>query len=149
VLFICLGNICRSPTAEGVMRHAIQQAGADIQVDSAGTSSYHVGEPADARMRRHAARRGYQLTSRSRAFRRRDFEDFDLIVSMDASNLSALRRLDRDGSYAHKLVLMTDYCSRHQAGEVPDPYYGGAQGFEEVLDLVEDAAQGLLAELTR
>jgi protein-tyrosine phosphatase len=150
VLFVCLGNICRSPTAEGVFQHMVDQAGADIEVDSCGTGGWHSGERADARMRKHATKRGYDLTSRARAFDRRvDFEAFDLIVAMDDSNLSNLRRQDRDGRYAHKLVKMTDYCSRHRHSEVPDPYYGGAQGFELVIDIIEDASEGLLAELTR
>lgn len=150
VLFVCLGNICRSPTAEGVMAVKVAQVGADIRVDSAGTGGWHAGERADARMRHHAARRGYDLTSRARAFDREvDFEAFDLIVAMDASNMRDLRRQDPQGRYAHKLVMMTDYCTRHRVQEVPDPYYGGPQGFEEVLDIVEDAAEGLLAELTR
>jgi protein-tyrosine phosphatase len=150
VLFVCLGNICRSPTAEGVMKHCVQRAGADIEVDSAGTGGWHAGERADARMRKHAARRGYDLTSRARAFDRSvDFEAFDLIVAMDASNMRNLRGQDREGRYAHKLVMMTDYCSRHEVSEVPDPYYGGPGGFEEVLDIIEDATEGLLAELSR
>lgn len=149
VLFVCLGNICRSPTAEGVMHHVVQQAGADIEVDSAGTGGWHAGERADRRMRRHAAKRGYDLTSRARQFdRSTDFEAFDLIIAMDDSNLSNLRRQDRDGRYAPKIVKMTDYCTQHRVNEVPDPYYGGAQGFETVLDIIEDAAQGLLKELT-
>ena len=150
ILFVCLGNICRSPTAEGVMQRVVEQAGADITVDSAGTGGWHAGERADARMRKHAAKRGYDLISRARAFDRRvDFEAFDLIVAMDDSNLSNLRRQDRDGRYAHKLVKMTDYCTQHPHSEVPDPYYGGSQGFELVIDIIEDAAQGLLAELSR
>ncbi len=150
VLFVCLGNICRSPTAEGVMQHLVEQAGADVRVDSAGTGGWHAGERADPRMREHAAKRGYDLTSRARAFDRSvDFEAFDLIVAMDDSNLANLRRQDRAGRYAHKLVKMTDYCSRHPHSEVPDPYYGGDQGFELVIDIIEDAAGGLLAELQR
>ena len=149
VLFVCLGNICRSPTAEGVFRHLVEQSGVDIDIDSAGTGGWHAGERADARMRRHAAKRGYDLTSRARAFDRRvDFEAFDLIIAMDDANLANLRRQDQHGRYAHKLVKMTDYCSQHPHSEVPDPYYGGAQGFELVLDIIEDAAGGLLAELS-
>ncbi len=150
VLFVCLGNICRSPTAEGVMQHLVDQAGADIELDSAGTGGWHAGERADARMRKHASKRGYDLTSRARAFDRGvDFEAFDLIVAMDDDNLANLRRQDRQGRYAHKLVKMTDYCSRHREREVPDPYYGGPDGFERVIDIIEDAAEGLLRELSR
>jgi protein-tyrosine phosphatase len=148
VLFVCLGNICRSPTAEGVFRRLAEQAGADIEIDSAGTGGWHAGERADARMRKHAARRGYDLDSRARKVVPEDLERFDLIVAMDDSNLRDLKRLDRQGSYAQKLVKMTDYCRQHREGEVPDPYYGGAQGFELVLDIIEDASRGLLDELS-
>jgi len=148
ILFVCLGNICRSPTAEGVMEHLAAQAGADVSVDSAGTGAWHAGERADARMRKHASRRGYDLTSRARAFDRSvDFETFDLIVAMDDSNLANLRRQDREDRYGNKLVKMTDYCRTHPHSEVPDPYYGGAQGFELVIDIIEDAAQGMLEEI--
>ena len=150
ILFVCLGNICRSPTAEGVMKHMVDQASADVFVDSAGTGAWHAGERADARMRKHASRRGYDLTSRARAFDHSvDFEAFDLIVAMDDSNLANLRRQDREGRYGHRLVKMTDYCRQHQQHEVPDPYYGGAQGFELVIDIIEDAAKGMLEEIPR
>jgi protein-tyrosine phosphatase len=149
VLFVCLGNICRSPTAEGVFQHLVDQAGADIEIDSAGTGGWHAGERADARMREHAAKRGYDLTSRARKVVREDYENFDLLVAMDDSNLRDLKRQDPQGRYTHKLVKMTDYCRHHRQREVPDPYYGGAQGFELVLDIIEDASQGLLDELSR
>jgi protein-tyrosine phosphatase len=149
VLFVCLGNICRSPTAEGVFQHLVDQAGADIEIDSAGTGGWHAGERADARMREHAAKRGYDLTSRARKVVREDYENFDLLVAMDDSNLRDLKRQYPQGRYTHKLVKMTDYCRHHRQREVPDPYYGGAQGFELVLDIIEDASQGLLDELSR
>lgn len=148
VLFVCLGNICRSPTAEGVLQHLVDAAGADVEIDSAGTSAHHVGERADARMRRHASQRGYDLTSRSRQVTASDFARFDHIIAMDDSNLRALQRRC-PAEHARKLAKLTDWCTEHDATEVPDPYYGGPAGFEEVLDLVEDGASHLLRELTR
>ena len=131
ILFVCLGNICRSSTAEGVMLHLIEEAGLEKEfvIDSAGILSYHQGELPDSRMRAHAARRGYQLVHRSRPVRTEDFYNFDLIIGMD-----------------HR---MTEYCNRIPADHVPDPYYGGAEGFEYVLDILEDACSGLLISLTQ
>lgn len=149
VLMVCMGNICRSPTAHGVLEKLVADAGwaGRITVDSAGTHGYHVGEPPDERAQRHAARRGYDLSAqRARALRRDDFAHFDLVLVMDAANERAARALcpsDRTG----RLRRLTDFCRTRSASEVPDPYYGGAQGFEEVLDLVEDACHGLLAAL--
>ena len=149
VLMVCMGNICRSPTAHGVLEKLVADAGwADyIAVDSAGTHGYHVGELPDERAQQHAARRGYDLSAqRARELRRDDFTDFDLVLVMDAANERAARALcpsDRTS----RLRRLTDFCRTHSASEVPDPYYGGAQGFEEVLDLVEDACHGLLAVL--
>ena len=123
ILFVCLGNICRSSTAEGVMLHLIEEAGLEKEfvIDSAGILSYHQGELPDSRMRAHAARRGYQLVHRSRPVRTEDFYNFDLIIGMDDRNID----------------------------DVPDPYYGGAEGFEYVLDVLEDACAGLLTSLTQ
>lgn len=151
VLFVCLGNICRSPAAEGVFSHFVQAEGlADkIEIDSAGTSSSHVGEQADRRMRNHALRRGYELTSRSRQFKAQDFQLFDYIVVMDDSNLKNVLRLDSQDIYHNKVYKMVDFCQKINAKEVPDPYYGGEQGFETVLDIVEDASQGLLAVIKK
>lgn len=148
LLFVCLGNICRSPSAEAVMNHLVESAGLTdlISCDSAGTYGGHAGEPADSRMMRHASLRGYDLTSRSRQIRLSDFDEFDLIIGMDDENMRNLRRLDKDG-HSDKIVKMTDYCTRTAATEVPDPYYGGAQGFEHVLDILEDACSGLLKSL--
>lgn len=149
VLFICLGNICRSPTAEGVLRALAAREAPDlpIEVDSAGTAGYHVGEPPDPRMREAAARRGYDLSAlRARLVESVDFERFDLILAMDEDNLRVLRR--RAPPHAHeRLRLFLEFDPQAQSAEVPDPYYGGAKGFEEVLDLVESAARGLLAHL--
>lgn len=151
VLFVCLGNICRSSSAEGVMRSLVEKAGLQRQVgiDSAGILSYHQGELPDPRMRSHAARRGYNLTHRSRPVTTDDFFDFDLIIGMDDNNIQDL--MDRAPSVeaCGKIHRMTEYCRLHpDAHHVPDPYYGGAEGFERVLDLLEDACQGLLDTLS-
>eukprot|EP00897_Mesotaenium_endlicherianum_P010767 jgi/Mesen1/9719/ME000693S09272 len=157
VLFVCLGNICRSPSAEAVFVHLIQQKGLEskFKVDSAGTIGYHEGEPADSRMRRHASQRGIQLTSISRPIRRSDFEEFDLILAMDEQNkIDIFRAFEKWDSKEplpagskEKVVLMCSYCTKFTTKEVPDPYYGGAAGFETVLDLLEDACGGLLASI--
>ncbi len=148
ILFVCLGNICRSPAADGVLAHIIKEKNLEDQfiVDSAGTSAYHAGEPADKRMREHAFRRGYLLSSISRGFRASDFENFDLILAMDKSNYKNILKLDPAGKYRTKVELFCDYCSAEYASleEVPDPYYGGARGFEEVLDIVENGVAGIL-----
>lgn len=146
VLFVCLGNICRSPSAEAVMNHKIKSHSLEsfIKCDSAGTSGYHIGEKADERMRRHAIQRGYSLESLARKFAYSDFERFDYILAMDMSNYKDIKAFDRNSQYGHKIFLMTDFCRSIQADEVPDPYYGGARGFEHVLDILEDACSGLL-----
>ena len=151
LLFVCLGNICRSPTAEAVMIALVAQRGLseEITCDSAGTSGWHVGEQADARMRRHAEARGYCLTSRSRQVRPADFAEFDYLVAMDDSNCEDLRGLERAGGYNDRIVKMTDYCRNYQVDAIPDPYYGGSAGFERVIDLLEDACTGLLDTITR
>ena len=149
ILFICLGNICRSPTAEGVLRElaARQAPELPLEIDSAGTAGYHVGEPPDPRMRHAAARRGYDLSGlRARVLEPGDFERFDLILAMDQDNLQVLKR--RAPAHTHgRLRLFLEFAPESGAAEVPDPYYGGSKGFEEVLDLVESAARGLLAHL--
>ena len=155
VLFVCLGNICRSPAAEGVFVHLLaqQDLGDRFVVDSAGTGGWHVGLRADERMRAAAARRGIELTSRARQIELGDLHSFDHIVTMDADNLAAVRALAREaGNPASQAQIsaMTDYCRVHSGvREVPDPYYGGPQGFDHVLDLLEDACGGLLEELLR
>jgi protein-tyrosine phosphatase len=150
LLFVCLGNICRSPSAEGIMAHLVTQAGLDAQIicDSAGTSNYHIGEPPDRRMQQAAQERGIQLRGRGQQVQRQDFEEYDLILAMDRANLRDLKRLDPQGKYQHKLKLMCDYCSHHSDQEVPDPYYGGPSGFAYVIDLLLDACGGLLTDLT-
>lgn len=150
ILFICLGNICRSSSAQTVMQHLVDQTGLTHRffIDSAGLIDYHEGEPSDSRMRRHASQRGYRITHLSRPIRQSDFHSFDLIIGMDQSNINSLRRLAPDAQSASKIHRITEWCTQHQATEVPDPYYGGADGFELVLDMLEDACQGLLASLT-
>ena len=151
ILFVCLGNICRSPAAEGVFKHMLRQRGitGSFEVDSAGTYSGHAGELPDPRMRSHAARRGYLLEHRSRPVRPDDFEKFDLILGMDDRNIDALKEKAPDVETERKIGRMTDYCRVKVVDYVPDPYYGGAQGFENVLDILEDACGGLLDSLTQ
>jgi low molecular weight protein-tyrosine phosphatase len=149
VLFVCTGNICRSPTAEGVFRHMVEKAGlADrIVVESAGTHGYHVGEPPDPRSQSAAAARGYDLSAqRARRVDRKDFDEFDYVLAMDEENLGSLRRLCPP-QHAHKVRLFMEFGTDAAAREVPDPYYGGGAGFERVLDLVEGASNGLLKHL--
>jgi protein-tyrosine phosphatase len=148
VLFVCMGNICRSPTAEGVFRHHVSGAGLEehIHIDSAGTHAYHVGEPPDRRARAAAERRGILLDDiQARRVHPDDFERFSYIIAMDQDNLAILEE-QSDGEYREKLRLFLEFSSGPER-EVPDPYYGGATGFERVLDLVEDASRGLLEEL--
>lgn len=151
LLFVCLGNICRSPAAEGIMQSKISQAGLEdlIYCDSAGTSAYHAGERADARMREHAAKRGFKLLSRSRPFEKTDFEEFDLILCMDQSNLENVKAMDAKKIYSEKIKLITDYLSFIEAEVVPDPYYGGDQGFEFVMDILEESCTNLLKEVRK
>ena len=147
ILFVCLGNICRSPAAQGIMQQMIDNARLTdaYYLDSAGTYSGHAGDLPDKRMRVHATRRGYNLTHRARPVHESDFDDFDLIVAMDDSNLRTLRNMAPSVDDEKKVVRMTDYCRLHPYYDaVPDPYYEGASGFELVLDLLEDACQGLL-----
>ena len=149
ILFVCLGNICRSSTAEGVMLHLIEEAGLEKEfvIDSAGILSYHQGELPDSRMRAHAARRGYNLTHLSRPVRTEDFYNFDLIIGMDDRNIEDLIERAPDLETEKKIRRMTDYCRVKMVDYVPDPYYGGAQGFENVLDILEDACAGLLESI--
>ena len=151
ILFVCTGNICRSPTAEGVVKIIIKNNGMDslIKVDSAGTHGYHIGEPPDPRTCEAALRRGIDLSGyRARKVVPEDFERFDLLLAMDRDNLALLQRGARP-EYQAKLGLFMNYASRFDAEEVPDPYYGGEQGFELVLDMIEDAGQGLIRALQR
>ena len=143
-----MGNICRSPTAEGVFRHYVTEAGLAqrVDIDSAGTHAYHVGAPPDRRALAAAARRGFAMDEiRARHISPDDFARFDLILAMDLDNLALLRE-QSEPEYHEKICLFLEYASAQQT-EVPDPYYGGATGFERVLDLVEDASRGLLEKL--
>jgi protein-tyrosine phosphatase len=149
LLFVCLGNICRSPSAENIMNYLLKQAGLSEQIitDSAGTSSYHIGSPPDRRMRTAAQKRGLELVGEARQFEEFDFEDFDLILAMDKSNYYDILRLDPRQKYRDKVRLICDFAKSHRDQEVPDPYYGGAEGFNYVLDLLFDACDGLLQYL--
>lgn len=151
VLFVCLGNICRSPTAEGVFRKLVHDRGLaeHISIDSAGTAAWHVGSSPDSRTIQAAAERGYDLKSlRGRQAIANDFLDFDYVLAMDESNLANLQDI-APVSHQAKFGLFLDYARNFDEREVPDPYYGGAQGFELVLDLIEDASEGLLDEITK
>ena len=150
VLFVCLGNICRSPTGEAVLRAEVAKRGLDgaIDVESAGTIDYHRGESADARMRRAAGRRGYDLTSRARCVIPDDFRSFDLIVAMDRQNLSDLRALAPPPAERRaELRLFSDFLPPGSPEDVPDPYWGGEHGFDRVLDLVEQGAARIVDHL--
>ncbi len=152
VLFVCLGNICRSPTAEGMMAHLVDAAGFEgkIKVDSAGTSNFHIGEEPDPRSKDHALKRGIKLISIARQFNsKKDFKEFDYILAMDSKNVQDLKKLDPEGKFSSKVHLITDFCKNRNYNEVPDPYYTGEKGFELVLDILEDACSGLLEKLKR
>lgn len=150
VLFVCLGNICRSPTAEGVFRQLLirEQVDSSVHVDSAGTHAYHIGSPPDPRAHEAALRRGVDLSGiRGRRAEKADIEAFDHILAMDRENYENLLAIA--GDHANKIEVLMSYSSRFDEEEVPDPYYGGPNGFDQVLDMIEDASQGLLRELRR
>ena len=148
VLFVCLGNICRSPTGEGVLQHLVDEQDLNdwIKIDSAGTAGYHIGARADSRMREHSSRRGYDLQSRARKLAAADMETFDLVIAMDRENY-------RDIQYVHdkptaELKMLSDFLGDDWPSDVPDPYYGGADGFEYVLDMIEAACPKIIEYLT-
>ncbi len=150
ILFVCMGNICRSPAAEGVMQKLIEDEGLEdkISVDSAGTIGYHVGETADARMVSSAKNRGYELLSIARKFDpETDFDEFDYIVTMDNDNYYKIRAMDRNLEHDEKIYKMIEFSQNLTPSEVPDPYYGGENGFEDVLDILVDACAGLLEKV--
>ena len=150
ILFVCMGNICRSPTAEGVFRDLLTKRGIDfiLEVDSAGTHDYHVGEAPDARAIAAARRRGIDLSAlRARQISEQDFSRFDLILAMDEQNVIELRRRAGTTPYLERVKLLMEYAPSAPRNFVPDPYYGGPLGFEEVLDLLEQASEGLLQDL--
>jgi protein-tyrosine phosphatase len=149
ILFVCLGNICRSPTAEAVFRamHLATAPELPIEVDSAGTGDYHIGEPPDARAQKAARRRGYDMANlRARLIETADFERFDLILAMDRANVADLRRL-APPDFRDRVRLLLEFAAEVDETEVPDPYYGGATGFEQVLDLVEAASLGVIEHI--
>lgn len=151
VLFVCLGNICRSPAGEGIFKKLVKEQGLEnqISIDSAGTSGYHNGELPDSRMRQHGARRGYKFDSLSRIFTSEDFYDFDIILVMDDSNYHNVMRLAPDLDSQKKVYRMVEFSQRFGHDHIPDPYYSGADGFELVLDLLEDACEALLARMKK
>ena len=146
ILFVCMGNICRSPTAEGVFRHLVKNTNLEeaITIDSAGTHAFHIDNPVDNRAQTAAAKRGYDLsTLRARQITADDYRDHDFILAMDWENLTLLQQ-QCPKQYKHKLMLMMRFATEHDEATVPDPYYGGPDGFETVLDYVEDACNGLM-----
>ena len=150
VLFVCLGNICRSPTAEGVMKKLIRNENLEnnFEVDSAGIIGLHAGEEADLRSQEHARARGIKLTSIARQFNANDdFHHFDYVMAMDKKNFQDLKNLDKNGEFKNKIFMITDFCQKIKVDEVPDPYYLGPSGFERVLDILEDACSNLLREI--
>ena len=150
ILFVCLGNICRSSSAEEIMRTLVRRAGREkeFEIDSAGISGFHEGELPDERMRAHASRRGYQLTHRSRPVRTEDFYHFDWILGMDDRNIDDLKARAPSTAEWSNIHRMTEYCTKFtHADHVPDPYYGGSEGCEYVLDILEDACAGLLQSI--
>lgn len=152
VLFICHGNICRSPTAEGVFRKIVQDNNCEnhFEIDSAGIIGYHEGEPADQRSTQAALKRGYDLsTIRSRPVGREDFKNFDYILAMDHSNMKNLRELCPDGVDQNKMQLFLNFSEKYKGQPVPDPYYGGGDGFDRVLQMCEDASHGLFSYLSK
>jgi len=152
VLFVCMGNICRSPTAEGVFKHVVKQAGMqdEIIIDSAGTHAYHIGESPDKRSQAKARENGVDLSrQRARKAITEDFERFDYIIAMDRSNLEDLKHLASTQEQHQKISLFMDYADNWNNTEVPDPYYGGSNGFQEVFDMVTSASQGLLEQIKK
>ena len=149
ILFVCLGNICRSPMAETIVNRMAQTEGLPVEADSAGISSYHCGEPSDLRMRSAARRRGYEITHRSRPVTRSDFERFDIIIGMDDSNLDSLMRMAATEDEERKVIGIGRYIEGTGYDYVPDPYYGGADGFNMVINLLETAAQNIINDLRK
>lgn len=144
ILFVCLGNICRSPAAEAIFKKIAEQKQLPVVVDSAGTSAWHEGEKADARMRMLTRDRGYNITSISRKFKNSDFDDFDMIIAMDENNHYDLKKLAGSPDHTAKIYRMSDFLLKSQYGEIPDPYYGGDEGFKLVIKLLEESSENLV-----
>lgn len=151
ICFVCLGNICRSPTAEGVFQHLVNERGLQgfFYIDSAGTSAYHIGEKANSKSRQVASEHGVDLKSRARRFEQKDLNDFDMIVAMDHENLHNIRELDTDNRFGEKIKLMRDFDPEPGDGAVPDPYYGGLDGFQKVYDVIFRSCNTLLNKLEK
>lgn len=149
ILFVCMGNICRSPAAEIIFRHQASVAGLanDLTIDSAGTISYHTGNPPDSRMADALRAKGYTVAGRARQVQAEDLEHFDLILTMDEDNLADVRALDSAGRHADKIRAFVEYFETQGAPRIPDPYYGGSKGFEEVIELLEDGCSGLIHQI--
>jgi protein-tyrosine phosphatase len=151
VLFVCMGNICRSPAGEIIFRQLVANAGRseEIDIDSAGTLGFHAGDPPDARMAATLRAHGYTVAGHARQIETSDLADFDLIVPMDEDNLATIRNLDSTGEFHDKIRPLVGFCRHHRTPRVPDPYYGGQQGFELVVKLLEDGCAGILAEIPK
>jgi protein-tyrosine phosphatase len=149
VCFVCLGNICRSPTAEGIFQHLVNERklSSYFFVDSAGTSAYHIGEPANSKSQWTANRQGIKLHSKARRFEASDLDEFDLILAMDHENLRNMQRLSKNGQHLDKVKLIRTFDTQPENGEVPDPYYGGMDGFQSVFDVLKRSCENLLDEL--
>ena len=146
ILFVCMGNICRSPAAEIIFRKLVEEAGLtdDLKIDSAGTINYHTGNPPDPRMSETLSRRGYEIRGCARQVQAEDLERFDLILAMDEDNLADLRALDGRGQFSDKIRAFVEYLETHDDPRIPDPYYGGQKGFEHVIELLEDGCASLI-----
>ena len=150
VLFICMGNICRSPAADIIFRKMVKDAGLEdrFEIDSAGTIGYHEGNPPDARMCANLEERGYEVSGKSRPLKESDLRHYDLLLTMDEDNLADTLRLDKSGDAGGKIKPFVDYLTEHEAERIPDPYYGGEDGFGHVIELLEDGCANLLADIS-
>jgi protein-tyrosine phosphatase len=151
ILFVCMGNICRSPAAEIVFRKMVEDAGMEqrFDIDSAGTIGFHKGKPPDSRMAAHLAKNGYKVEGRSRQLTASDLREFDLILTMDEDNLADALSLDPTGEFRHKVKPFVDFLTGHDELRIPDPYYGGEEGFAHVIELLEDGCAELLDHLSK